>query len=53
MGVIVRAFDVKAVTKEQVESMGAMFLEVDLEGGMPRYMRLCRRGKRPFQALAS
>jgi len=31
MGAIVRAFDVRAVTKEQVESMGATFLEVDLE----------------------
>ena len=29
MGAIVRAFDVRAVTKEQVESMGATFLEVD------------------------
>ncbi|KAL7482879.1 hypothetical protein ACHAW6_008531 [Cyclotella cf. meneghiniana] len=28
MGAIVRAFDVRAVTKEQVESMGATFLEV-------------------------
>ena len=26
-----RAFDVRAVTKEQVESMGATFLEVDIE----------------------
>lgn len=31
MGAIVRAFDVRAVTKEQVESMGATFLEVDLK----------------------
>mmetsp|Transcript_20785 Transcript_20785/g.43716 ORF Transcript_20785/g.43716 Transcript_20785/m.43716 type:complete len:1142 (+) Transcript_20785:166-3591(+) len=31
MGAIVRAFDVRAVTKEQVESMGATFLEVPLE----------------------
>lgn len=31
MGAIVRAFDVRSVTKEQVESMGATFLEVDLE----------------------
>ena len=30
MGAIVRAFDVRAVTKEQVESMGATFLEVDV-----------------------
>lgn len=29
MGAIVRAFDVRPVTKEQVESMGATFLEVD------------------------
>ena len=31
MGAIVRAFDVRAVTKEQVESMGATFLEVPIE----------------------
>ena len=31
MGAIVRAFDVRPVTKEQVESMGATFLEVDLK----------------------
>lgn len=31
MGAIVRAFDVRPVTKEQVESMGATFLEVDIE----------------------
>lgn len=31
MGAIVRAFDVRPVTKEQVESMGAEFLEVDYE----------------------
>ena len=30
MGAIVRAFDVRAVTKEQVESMGATFLEVPI-----------------------
>jgi len=29
MGAIVRGFDVRPVTKEQVESMGATFLEVD------------------------
>lgn len=29
MGAIVRAFDVRPVTKEQVESMGATFLQVD------------------------
>ena len=28
MGAVVRAFDVRPVTKEQVESMGATFLEV-------------------------
>ena len=27
----VRAFDVRPVTKEQVESMGATFLEVDFQ----------------------
>jgi len=31
MGAIVRAFDVRAVTKEQVESMGAVFLEVPIK----------------------
>jgi len=31
MGAIVRAFDVRAVTKEQVESMGATFLTVDIQ----------------------
>ena len=31
MGAIVRAFDVRPVTKEQVESMGATFLEVDVQ----------------------
>jgi NAD(P) transhydrogenase len=29
MGAVVRAFDVRPVTKEQVEAMGASFLEVD------------------------
>jgi NAD(P) transhydrogenase len=31
MGAIVRAFDVRSVTKEQVESLGATFLEVDID----------------------
>ncbi len=31
MGAIVRAFDVRAVTKEQVESLGATFLEVNVQ----------------------
>lgn len=31
MGAIVRAFDVRPVTKEQVEAMGGTFLEVDFE----------------------
>ena len=31
MGAIVRAFDVRPVTKEQVESMGATFLEVPIQ----------------------
>ena len=31
MGAQVSAFDVRPVTKEQVESMGATFLEVDYE----------------------
>lgn len=31
MGAVVRAFDVRPVTKEQVEAMGGSFLEVDYE----------------------
>jgi len=31
MGAVVRAFDVRPVTKEQVESMGATFLEVPIQ----------------------
>lgn len=31
MGAIVRAFDVRPVTKEQVEAMGGQFLDVDFE----------------------
>mmetsp|Transcript_21046 Transcript_21046/g.26576 ORF Transcript_21046/g.26576 Transcript_21046/m.26576 type:complete len:1056 (+) Transcript_21046:151-3318(+) len=31
MGAIVRAFDVRPVTKEQVEAMGGQFLEVDFQ----------------------
>lgn len=31
MGAIVRAFDVRPVTKEQVEAMGGQFLEVDYQ----------------------
>ncbi len=31
MGAIVRAFDVRPVTKEQVEAMGGQFLQVDFE----------------------
>jgi NAD(P) transhydrogenase len=31
MGAIVRAFDVRPVTKEQVEAMGGHFLEVDFK----------------------
>mmetsp|Transcript_20427 Transcript_20427/g.31525 ORF Transcript_20427/g.31525 Transcript_20427/m.31525 type:complete len:1062 (-) Transcript_20427:163-3348(-) len=31
MGAVVRAFDVRPVTKEQVEAMGGQFLEVDYE----------------------
>lgn len=39
-----RAFDVRAVTKEQVESMGATFLEVPLEedgAGAGGYAKVC------------
>ena len=44
MGAIVRAFDVRPAVKEQVESMGAEFLEVDIvedgstEGGYAKEM---------------
>ena len=31
MGAIVRAFDTRAAVKEQVQSMGAEFLEITLE----------------------
>lgn len=31
MGAIVRAFDTRAVVKEQVESMGAEFLTIDIK----------------------
>lgn len=31
MGAIVRAFDARAAAKEQVESLGGEFLEVDYE----------------------
>ena len=31
MGAIVRAFDTRAAVKEQVESMGAEFLTIELE----------------------
>ena len=31
MGAVVRAFDVRPVTKEQVEAMGGQFLEVDYQ----------------------
>ena len=47
MGAIVRAFDVRAVTKEQVESMGATFLEVEIDedgagaGGYAKVRLLC------------
>jgi len=47
MGAIVRAFDVRAVTKEQVESMGATFLEVDVKedgagaGGYAKVSKVC------------
>lgn len=31
MGAIVRAFDTRAVVKEQIESMGAEFLTIDMK----------------------
>jgi NAD(P) transhydrogenase subunit alpha len=33
LGAVVSAFDTRPVVKEQVESLGASFLELDLEGG--------------------
>ena len=46
MGAIVRAFDVRAVTKEQVESMGAEFLEITVEedgAGQGGYAKVSER----------
>ena len=38
MGAIVRAFDTRAAVKEQVESMGAEFLEVSVEVNIYIYL---------------
>jgi len=54
MGAIVRAFDVRAVTKEQVESMGATFLEVEIQedgagaGGYAKVRGFSHTHKSPF-----
>jgi H+-translocating NAD(P) transhydrogenase subunit alpha len=39
LGAVVSAFDVRPVVKEQVESLGASFLELDVEGARPRTAR--------------
>jgi NAD(P) transhydrogenase len=44
MGAVVRAFDVRPVTKEQVEAMGAQFLLVDYQedgSGAGGYAKVC------------
>ena len=54
MAAIVRAFDVRAVTKEQVESMGATFLEVEIQedgagaGGYAKVRGFSHTHKSPF-----
>jgi NAD(P) transhydrogenase len=42
MGTIIRAFDVRAAMKEQVESMGATFLEVDVDEDWGRGRGVCQ-----------
>jgi H+-translocating NAD(P) transhydrogenase len=54
MGAIVRAFDVRPVTKEQVESMGATFLQVDYVedgSGAGGYAKEMSDGYKQAQAL--
>ena len=36
LGAVVSAFDVRPVVKEQVESLGATFVEIELARGTPR-----------------
>ncbi len=43
LGAIVRAFDTRPEVREQVQSMGAEFLELDIEGGRHRRRRLRER----------
>ena len=53
MGAIVRAFDVRPVTKEQVESMGAEFLQVDYQedgSGAGGYAKEMSEGFKKAQA---
>ena len=52
LGAVVSAFDVRPVVKEQVESLGASFLELDVEGAEGRrwLRRRARRG--PARARA-
>lgn len=53
MGAIVRAFDVRPVTKEQVESMGAEFLTVDYQedgSGAGGYAKEMSEGYKKAQA---
>lgn len=44
MGAVVRAFDTRAAVKEQVESLGAEFLTVDIE----EVLKCARRSARLF-----
>ena len=49
MGAQVRAFDVRPVTKEQVEAMGGQFLELDFQedgSGAGGYAKEVRLGER-------
>lgn len=48
MGAIVRAFDTRAAVKEQVESMGAEFLEVNIKVWLSHFWCLCGEIKDRF-----
>ena len=49
---VVEAFDVRKVVKEQVESLGAKFVEVDSDGGRADRRRLRQGGLRGVQEEA-
>ena len=54
MGAIVRGFDTRSAAREQVESLGAEFLEVDLKedgdgaGGYAKVTLPCDDSNRPY-----